>query len=358
MHVVRRISEEEAIANDEFIKNLEQEGYLQSQARAIPEKDIAAEIRKAIGNKTTQKTSGFIEVKQGLDNLVLVQTAIDKRMRIDNSAPLYLAERIVNLAVAKVNGRPQQPKTLEDLFDVEVDVIRGLSISLTGALAYSEKVLDCVVDYRDNVVLTKFTGALEGFKTTEAKSEKTLLLFNEAEKRIGEMRLTDAQYPALYKAHSALRREMLRLDNDFSKYNQSLVFRTSELDVLNTHFELVNYAVLLLDRVNNYVADITEHVDNTKEVYRFFRESYIGMEAVYSAFTGLSKYVMIGAREMGEQISRMSEMTKATGGENMLPNALGKLLSGYKAQILAADSRSRTSYDKKAEEIRNSHGIV
>ncbi len=348
----------EGADNAEFIKNLEESGYLGSPQRAEAERNIADEIRKAVGEKGGSKTAGFLEVKQGLDSLVSVQSAIDKRIRIENSLPLYLGERIVNLAVTRVNGRAQSPKTLEELFEAEVDVIRGLSVSLTGALDYSEHVLDNVVDYRDNVVLEKFTGALDGYKLTETKSAETLSVFNETEKRIGAMRTTDSQYPALYKAHSALRRDLMRLDNDFSKYNQSIVFRTAELDVLKTHIELVNYGVLLLDRLNNYVGDVAEHVDRTKDVYRFFRESYIGMEAVYSAFTELSRCVMIGAREMGEQISRMSEMARTTGGENMVPDVLGKLLGGYKATIFSADSRSRTSYDAKAEAIRNSQGVV
>ncbi|MBI2133862.1 hypothetical protein HYU11_04225 [Candidatus Woesearchaeota archaeon] len=341
-------------ADDEFIKKLESQGYANRETRG--HESTAEELRKALTGRQNAGSSGFLDVKEGLDSLVMVQSAIDHRIRTENSTILYIGDRVARVAIEKISGRRQDPKSLEQLFEDEVDVIRALSTSLTGALVYSEHVLDNIVVYRDDTVLAKFFDSIQNYEGIELSSKEVLSLYKEAEARLSKAHPNDPQYPMLYKAHSSLHRKLMSLDNELSKCNQTIVFRSAELDLLKTHIELVNYGVLLLDRLNNYVGDVAEHVDRTKEVYRFFRESYIGMDAVYSAFSELSRCVMTGAREMGQQISRMSEMARSTGGENMLPETLGRLLSGYKATIFSADSRSRNCFDSRANAIRQSRG--
>lgn len=341
--------------DEEFLRRLEEEGFA-SGGYEEKQKTVADQMRRALGGRKGFESGSFLQVKEGLDELVAVQSAIDRRIRINNSPALYIGERVVNKAVALV--RPGTPAvTLDQLFDQEVQVIRGLSSSLSGALAYSGKVLDTVVEYRDGTVLVKFTEALDGHRETERHASDVLVLFRDAEERLGRTQVTDPQYVRLYRAHGSLKRELMKLDNELSKLNQATVFRRSELDVLTTHVELVNYGVLLLDRLNSYVGDVAEHIEQTKGVYQFFRESYIGMSAVYSAFGELSRCVMLGAREMGEQISRMSFMARAAQGENTVPDVLGRVLSGYKSTIFAADSRNRSEFDAKAASIRASYGL-
>ncbi|GEM_PF-4902846 len=341
--------------DEEFLRRLEDEGFA-SGGYEERQQTVADRMRRALGGKKGFESGSFLQVKEGLDELVSVQSAIDRRININNSPVLYVGERVVNKAMALVrSGTPVA--SLDQLFDQEVHVIKGLNHALSGALLYSEKMLDTVVEYRDGAVLVKFAQAVDGYNAAERRAEGLIALFREAEERLGRTQVTDPQYVKLYRAHGSLKRELMKLDNELSKLNQATVFRRSELDVLTTHVELVNYGVLLLDRLNSYVGDVAEHVENTKDVYQFFRDGHMSMDTIYNAFGELSRCVMLGARDMGEQIGRMAFMARAASGENTVPDVLGRVLSGYKETIFAADSRNRANFDAKAAGIRSSYGL-
>lgn len=352
------VNKKEQLEDDEeFLRRLEDEGFAESSYEA-KEKTVAEELRRVLGGANGKgfQSGSFLQVKEGLDELVSVQSSIDRRIRINNSPVLYVGERVVNRAMAFV--RPGTPvASLDQLFEQEVQVIKGLSAALSGALAYSGQVLDTVVEYRDGVVLVKFAAAIDGYRDSEQRAHGLVALFRDADERLGRTQVTDPQYMRLYRAHGALKRELMKLDNELSKFNQATVFRRSELDVLTTHLELVNYGVLLMDRLNSYVADVAEHVENTRGVYQFFRDGSRGMDSIYMAFGELSRCVMLGARDMGEQIGRMAFMARAANSENTVPDVLGRVLSGYKEAIFAADSRNRSNFDAKAASIRGSYGL-
>ncbi|MBI3034315.1 hypothetical protein HYY72_04085 [Candidatus Woesearchaeota archaeon] len=348
--------QEDESDDEEFLKKLGQEGFASGSENCARESGSVYEnLRKALGKKKGSGT-GFVQVKKGLDELVSVQSEINRALRVESSSALYMGMYIANGIVHRLTGKRAEPKTLEQLFEEEIRVVSGLISSVAGTSDYSRDVLDSVVKYRDFRVLPARQQAIADYVQAEHRAKEIFELFQETEQRLGRTMIASPNYAELYRAHGALQREMMLLYNEMSKSNQSTDFRTTELKILTMHIGYIQHGVLLLDRLNSRVSDVVEHVENTREPFRFFRESHQGMSAVYMAFSEISRCVMLAVDEMGREISMMSDMAQSATSHNGLPEVIERMLSGYRSSIFAAEEKSRQAFTSRADSIRNSYG--
>ncbi len=287
-----------------------------------------------------------------LGELVDVQRQIDRKISAEQSRSRRFTERALSVFALQ-----SQMRSIDDLFEDQLRTIAHMKGALDDSLSYSSQVLNEIIDYRDNDVLPTFTGALRKHMTTENRLKAAMSLFEETTEELQETKVTDSSYMQLEIAHSNLRREMKYLDNELSQQNQTIVFKQTEKDLLTQYEDLVTFGTLVISRLNNYVGNVVTHLKKTQPMYKFFRESYADMSAVFTSFEELSRVVLTGADEMGRAIGHMAEMSRETSYDNFLPSQLGAQIVGYKQKMLDMDARSREHFDSRAIDIKEGYGL-
>ena len=336
----------DAIPDDDLFERIARFGGTKREKKPAPE------IKDILG----AKGANFETVQECLDELVILQGQINHRITVSKSPILSAGERIFGGAMQKMSGRPPAVRTIDELFDDQVRTVKSLNQAAKGAQKYSKAVLDYIVEYKNEKVLVEFTKSVGQRQKAELKAAELVDLYSAIDSRLSMTKVTDKSFAGLVRAYDEVKGALMRIDSEVEKHNQTIVFRDSELGVLTTYMELVQYGVHALDRLCKYVDEVAEHAQKTRGIYAFFRESEAGMHAVYSAFNELSRCVMFGARDMGDQIKMMSDMARSASGDSIVPDMLGRMMSGYKSTLIRADERSRARFDDRASKIMERYG--
>ncbi len=341
----------------EFLKRLQNEGYIQNAAASEKPENVYDELKRRLGRQRQATGQYLSKVKEGIDALASVNTQLVARKAIARSPALQFTETAADAFFSRLTGNPVTHKSIDDLFDEEVSIIKGLSTALGEALSYSGKIRDGVIEYRDERVLEVRQQAFSDYAHAEQKARKLFEFSKDLEERLAKTKVTDPNYAALYKAHGILDRNMMDVYNTLSKCRQTMVLRTDELDQLTTQIEIMEYVVLRIDSVNDYVANVIENVEHTIESYRFIRQCSENIGGLNIALNQLTRCVMTATGEMGEQIADIARMTTAETSEGTMPRVVGRMMNGYKATLFEADSKTRSAFDSRAEQIMNGYGL-
>lgn len=345
---------------EQFIEKLERHAQAYGQG-SLPRQrgaDVEAELRKAVSGKAAYISREDIRsaVMQGLDELMSVQAAMDRRSRLERSALMSALDQGFYRLVSKVQGKQYEPETIEGLLEKELDVISRLNSTAVSSLGNVQSYRDELISYRDSRILPELEKGMSGYASARTDAEGTLDLFRQAERTLAKTKMGDAGFARLYRAYSALKRKLMSIDGNISMANQSTVFRSTELPIVEARIMEQERVANALGVVNKYVGDIAEHFEVVWGPYWRGGAGSIQLEALGTAIEGLSEHIVRGSGEM------MAELDKALNAEDRATStavldSVGKSLARYGSVAAAHGSRNRSHFDQKAAAVRSSYGL-
>ncbi|MCP3682298.1 MAG: hypothetical protein GY861_06370 [bacterium] len=343
---------------DNLFAQLDAKGLTQGAPEAQKETAIAKTTALMQTYRTRTAGYGCVDgLRESVREVVAVQTALDKKIKIENSPALRAGYSLKN-KIGEFFGDKKflDRYSIDDLWDMQLDAVGQMAYNLHGVALKSRTVLDGITKKKAEKFY-EFTTAINTSTQLEDRLNESNDLYDATCQQLKRTKIADPGYGKLETARENLESEMGQVKNNLLKSKSAVVFLDEEMNLLKQY-------KLSVENVTHNCDRFRENVERTQELsriaidsYRFCRDTAAEMGELFPIMDQLGNTVMNSVEQFGEMTNSIAKMTTATDSGYLRPGNMGKMLEKYTSSIMLHEGKRNSEIEGAADRIMNSCGL-
>lgn len=291
----------------------------------------------------TKDTPSYLALKRHVEDLVLYQAEIEKRIRSENSPWKSMYAKVKSFVSKKILRRKEY--TLEDLFDIQLVNIGKMNSNLKGILFSSKKEMASLESYFKKVSL-EFIDNLKGVGEEKQNIEAKVSEYNIKMEELNSIAEKNEDYFKKEMEANQVKKEISENLHGYNMKNESIIDLNGEKRFLVVVQDFMRESTQLCERIAVKVERMSRHISSTKKTYDALKRQQCTVASLYEAVDTMTRFTTDIHNMLGNGLAAMSNIANSSNElNNFFSTAEGKL-GGIINDIVEANKRKSEEVDE------------